>query len=156
MSSTAIRYRLPGIILTLIGGALLFHTFSPQYADTMIGLQHGPAFFPRLLLFGWLVLSIMSTLIIPEALCDALDIHRRHGKAVLLCLVLLLFLLGLKPLGFILASFLLCLSTQLIVLGRVSMAGGLRACLWAAILSLSSWACFEFAVGIPLPEATLF
>ena len=152
MSPTALRYRLPGVVLTIIGVLLLVHTFSPQYAGTLVGLQFGPVFFPQLLLSGWLFLSVLSIFFIPEPLRRAMDEHRRHGKTVLLAILLLAYVVTLKSLGFLLGTFLLCLAAQWIVAGRV----WARPILWAAALTLSGWVCFEFVVGVPLPRITLF
>lgn len=152
MRSEEIRCRLPGVLLTLIGAVLMVHTFSDQYASTLIGLQYGPVFFPRLLLGGWLILSVLATIIIPTPLREAVNEEYHHVRPLLLAGLLLLFILALKPLGFLVDSFLLCLFAQWIVAGRLSA----PPLLWSAILAGSGWACFEFAIGIPLPQATWF
>lgn len=152
MSANAFRYRLPGLILTIIGGLLLLHTFSPQYSDTLVGLQFGPVFFPQLLLTGWLVLSVLSIFVITAPLRLAMDQTRRHARALILAAALLIYVLALKPLGFLLDSFLLCLVAQWVAAGRV----WAWPVLWAALLSLAGWAAFEFVIGVPLPQSTLF
>ncbi len=152
MSSHSIRYRLPGIILTIIGALLLLHTFDPQYADTLVGLQFGPVFFPQLVLAGWLVLSVLSIFVITVPSRMAMDQPRHHGRALMMATALFIYILALKPLGFVPASFLLCLVAQWVAANRI----WAWPVLWAALLSLLGWAAFELVIGVPLPQSTLF
>lgn len=149
---TALKIRLPGIVLLVIAMALLIHTFDPQYAETMAGLNVGPVFFPQLMLYSWIALAVLSVIVIPDALREAIAEQRRHGPAVAMTLALIAFLLLLKPLGFLFDSILLCITIQWISNRRITA----MPVVWGTVLAVTSWAMFEFVFGIPLPQPTLF
>ncbi|WP_347309868.1 tripartite tricarboxylate transporter TctB family protein [Defluviimonas sp. SAOS-178_SWC] len=152
MMPIGLKARLPGLVLLVIALVMLAHTFDPQYSHTMAGLNVGPVFFPQLLLYGWIALALLSLVVIPDALRQAVMERRRHWPAAALSLLLAAYLLLLDPLGFLISSIMLCTAVQWIVGRRIAP----LSVVWGALLAVLSWAAFEFLFGIPLPEATLF
>lgn len=147
-----LKTRLPGVVLLAVAFALLAHSFDPRYANTMAGLNVGPVFFPRLLIYGWIALAVLSLIVIPDALREAVTERRRHWPAAALTLLMAAYLVLLRPAGFLISSMVLCTVVQWIVGRRIAP----LSVVWGALLAGLSWAAFEFVFGIPLPEATLF
>ena len=148
--TAAFKRRLPGLLLLIVGAALLLHTFDSQYAETLMGLQHGPVFYPRILLVLWLV-TAASSLVLPAVEPEETEAHK-HRIVFGLAAVLLAYLLSLDLVGFVPATFVFCLVSQYVM--------RYRAVAWlvasAAIIAVGGWLLFEYVIGIALPTASLF
>ncbi|NLE55333.1 MAG: tripartite tricarboxylate transporter TctB family protein [Lentisphaerae bacterium] len=47
-----------GLFMLAVGGALMLHSFSPQYALMAQDIQTGPMFFPQIILTIWIICAV--------------------------------------------------------------------------------------------------
>lgn len=88
-----------GLIVLLIGGGLMYHSFDPSYAEMAQDMPTGPMFFPRIVLTLWLVCAVG---ILVQACRKADKVVRFAWNKVLAAMgVLVLFPLCFMTLGFL-------------------------------------------------------
>lgn len=135
-----------GLINMLISGVLLLHAYSMPSHD--IGIEYGPMFFPKVILWGWFALA--SLILLQDIMAQSLIQVPRINypvfiKAILAIggICLLLPILGFLPVG--MAFF----CAYAYILGYRSIKILVVIAIGYCILI---WALFNYVLLVPLPE----
>lgn len=90
--------------LLLTGCALLIHTYSLGFAD--LGGAFSPVFFPRIILWGWIILAIISLIV--DVLNSSRPAATKWGSVVIIAIALLAYVQLMQPFGFFICSVVFC------------------------------------------------
>lgn len=140
------------LALAGLGGFLLRETLDPRYADTMgLGMASDPAFYPRILLTGWLGLAgilLVRGLLSPG---DAIPAPR-GGRLVATIAIVAAYTAAISLIGFLFSSVLLSIVLMVML--------GFRRPVLVAVIGtafpLVIWYTFVSLLRIPLPASPWF
>jgi len=128
----------------LVSAALLLHSFSPEYAG--LGDVHSIVFYPRVILYVWVFLSVM---LLAQAILRQAPLNPGRNLPALAGSAAMMIVFGLcfEPLGFLVSATLFFLGNALI-LGYRNLKVLIPVCLAVPWII---WLCFERILQIPLP-----
>lgn len=135
-------------LLLLIGCALLVHTYTLGFAD--LGGAFSPVFFPRIILWAWIALAVVS--LISDILKCANSAYAQWRSVVILSVALLAYIKLLQPLGFFLSSALFC-SVVLVATGQRRI---LDIILYSLTIPGALVLLFNHVLTMPLPVSPFF
>lgn len=141
-----------GAMMFFLGAALMIHTYADRYRDTGVGVEFGPIFYPRVLLWAWLALSAGVVLQTLFSSTDASGKKYDWKKAAIMMIMIAVCTYLLDIIGFLFSTILF-----FIVSCRYF---GYRKVWQLALIGVgaptATWYVFQYILQIQLPTSIFF